>query len=281
MRTQNSPSTQYLERDGGRIAFDDSGSGLLIVCVPGMGEMRDEYRLLRPPLLEAGYRVVTMDVRGQGASSIGWADYSVGPIGGDILALIRHLHAGPASLVGNSMGCAAAVCAAADAPDLVAGLVLTGPVVRDGEGMPPWAARLLYNVLFARPWGVAAWGRYYATLYKTVRPADFSAYQARLLTNLREPGRLAALRQMMLAPKTASAARLSRVSAPTFVIMGTADPDFKDATAEARFVAGQTRGRLLLVPGAGHYPHVEVADEVNPAIVAFCREVAGHRAVAV
>jgi pimeloyl-ACP methyl ester carboxylesterase len=179
------------------------------------------------------------------------------------------------------MGCAAAVCAAAEAPELVDGLVLTGPVVRDGDAMPAWAGRLLYTLLFARPWGVAAWGQYYNTLYKTARPADYAVYRARLLANLREPGRLAVLRRMMLAPKTASAARLNRVSAPTFVVMGTADPDFKDATAEAQFVAGQVHGQLLLVQGAGHYPHVEVADQVNPAIVAFCREVTSRRAVAV
>jgi pimeloyl-ACP methyl ester carboxylesterase len=270
--------TQFLAHDRGRIAFDDTGSGPLVVCVPGMGEMRGAYRFLTPLLVEAGFRVVTMDVRGQGESSTGWADYSVGPIGGDILALIRHLGGGPALVVGNSMGCAAAVCAAADAPDLVAGLVLTGPVVRDGEGMPPWAARLLYSTLFARPWGVAAWGWYYDTLYKTARPADYSAYRARLLANLREPGRLAALRRMILAPKTASAERLARVTVPTFIVMGTADPDFKDATAEARFVAAQLHGRLQLVAGVGHYPHVEVPDQVNPGIVAFCREVAPRQA---
>ena len=273
--------TQFLAHDGGRIAFDDIGSGPLVVCVPGMGEMRGEYRFLAPLLRDAGFRVVTMDVRGQGESSTGWADYSVGPIGGDILALIRHLGGGPALVVGNSMGCAAAICAAADAPDLVAGLVLTGPVVRDGEGIPPWAARLLYSVLFARPWGVAAWGRYYDTLYKTTRPADYRAYRARLLANLREPGRLAALRRMILAPKTASAERLSRVTVPAFIVMGTADPDFKDATAEARFVAAQLHGRLQLVDGVGHYPHVEVPDQVNPGIVTFCREVAPRQAAVV
>jgi pimeloyl-ACP methyl ester carboxylesterase len=273
--------TQFLAHDRGRIAFDDTGSGPLVVCVPGMGEMRGAYRFLTPLLVEAGFRVVTMDVRGQGESSIGWADYSVGPIGGDILALIRHLGGGPALVVGNSMGCAAAVCAAADAPDLVAGLVLTGPVVRDGEGMPPWAARLLYSTLFARPWGVAAWGWYYDTLYKTARPADYSAYRARLLANLREPGRLEALRRMILAPKTASAERLARVTIPTFIVMGTADPDFKDATAEARFVAAQLHGRLQLVAGVGHYPHVEVPDQVNPGIVAFYREVAPRQAAVV
>ncbi len=276
----NTPKTQTLAREGGTIAYDDSGSGPLVVCIPGMGEIRTEFRLLTPLLRAAGYRVVTLDVRGHGESSTGWADYSVKPIGDDVIALIRQLQGGPAILIGNSMGCAAAVCVAADAPDLVAGLVLTGPVVRDGDAMPPWAAGVLYRVLFARPWGVAVWGRYYATLYKTGRPADYAAQTAALLANLREPGRLAALRAMMLAPKTASAARLSKVHTPTFVIMGTADPDFKDATAESRFVAAQLQGRVQLVAGVGHYPHVEAADQVNPAIVAFCQEVTGGKVVA-
>lgn len=276
----NTPQTQTLAREGGTIAYDDSGSGPLVVCVPGMGEVRSAYRLLTPRLRAAGYRVVTMDVRGHGESSTGWADYSVQPIGDDISALIRHLQAGPAIVIGNSMGCAAAVCAAADTPDLVAGLVLTGPVVRDSDAMPPWAGALLYRVLFARPWGVAAWGRYYATLYKTGRPADFTAQTAALLANLREPGRLAALRQMMLASKAASAARLGRVHTPTLVIMGTADPDFKDAAAEAQFVATQLQGRVQLVQGVGHYPHVEVPDQVNPGIVAFCQEITGGKVAA-
>jgi pimeloyl-ACP methyl ester carboxylesterase len=276
MKTLTNSQTKFLQHDGGSLAYDDTGSGPLVVCVPGMGELRGEYRFLAPLLREAGYRVVTMDVRGHGESSTAWADVSVGAIGGDILALIRHLQAGPAIVVGNSMGCAAAVCAAADGPDLVSGLVLTGPVVRDAAPLS-WSSRLLYSVLFARPWGVAAWGKYYATLYKTAHPADHSAYTARLLANLREPGRLAALRRMILAPKTASSERLGRVQAPTFVVMGTADPDFENATEEAEWVAAQLHGRLLLAEGAGHYPHVEQADQVNPAIVAFCREVTGRK----
>ena len=96
-------STQYLEHDGGRIAFDDTGAGPLVVCVPGMGDLRAEYRFLTPQLVSAGYRVATMDVRGHGEASVGWADVSVAAIGSDILALIRHLDAGPATIVGTSM----------------------------------------------------------------------------------------------------------------------------------------------------------------------------------
>src|SRR5690349_15697050 len=134
--------TRYINRGEGKIAYDDTGRGPLVVCVPGMGEMRGEYRFLTPRLLAVGYRVVTMDMRGHGESTARWRDMSMDAQGSDIVALVRHLDAGPALLVANSMGCAAAVCADAQAPDLIAGMVLTGPAVRDGGGMPTWAAKL-------------------------------------------------------------------------------------------------------------------------------------------
>ena len=121
-------TTQFLDHQNGRIAFDESGEGPLVVCVPSMGDVRAEYRFLAPKLASAGYRVVTMDVRGHGETSTAWDDFSVAGVGSDILALIRQLNAGPAVIVGESMAAGAAVWAAAEAPELVAGLILTGPV---------------------------------------------------------------------------------------------------------------------------------------------------------
>jgi pimeloyl-ACP methyl ester carboxylesterase len=53
--------------------------------------------------------------------------------------------------------------------------------------------------------------------------------------------------------------------------MGTKDPDFPDPTAEANFIAEQTRGRLKLVEGAGHYPQTEVPDTTTPVIIEFLK----------
>jgi len=57
------------------------------------------------------------------------------------------------------------------------------------------------------------------------------------------------------------------------VVMGERDPDFGDAAEEARWIAARLHGDLVLVPGAGHYPHVEEAELVNPAIVEFAGRV--------
>ena len=81
---------------------------------------------------------------------------------------------------------------------------------------------------------------------------------------------------VVLAPKAPATNRLGQVHTPTLVVMGTGDPDFKDAAAEGRWVADQVHGRLKLVPGAGHYPHVECAAQVNPTIVDFVRQTAAR-----
>jgi pimeloyl-ACP methyl ester carboxylesterase len=265
-------NTQYLDCAGGRIAYDLTGdpAAPLIVCAPSMGDLRAEYRFLVPQLLRAGYRVATMDLRGLGASSVAWPDYGVAAVGSDMLAIARHLGAGPAILIGDSMAGGAAVWAAAEAPTGVAGLVLIDPFVRDfpSPGHAASHARLL-PLLSADPWGASMWVRYYASLYPGRRPADFGAYKSALAANLREPGRLNALRQMLHAPKSASEAALVRVHAPTLILMGTRDPDFKDPAGEARWIGERLPATVHLIQGAGHYPHAEMPDECGAAILEF------------
>ena len=259
-------TTQYLAHQSGQIAYDDTGSGPLVLCVPSIGDVRAEYRFLTPHLLAAGFRVVTMDLRGHGESSTQWDDFSVAGVGSDMLALVRHLAAGPALLVGTSMAAGAGAWAAVEAPELVAGIVMIGAAV---HGEVSGANRLLYKALFARPWGVAFWQWYYATLYPTRKPADFATYKAALGANLKERGRVEAMLAAVLAPKSASAERLDRITAPVLVLMGSKDPDFKQPETEARWVANAVHGRYVMVDGAGHYPHVEMPDVAAPVIVDF------------
>src|SRR5258705_11185122 len=88
-------STRYLEVPGGRLAYDDTGTGPLVVCLPGLGDLRASYRFLAPRLVAAGYRVVTMDLRGLGESSTGWADYHGPPGARDLVRPLHRLHPGP------------------------------------------------------------------------------------------------------------------------------------------------------------------------------------------
>lgn len=269
--TMTAAAPHYLVRPEGRIAYDDAGQGPLVVMVPGLGDLRAEYRFLAPRLVEAGYRVVTVDLRGHGQSSTGWSDYTSSAIGSDVVALVGELNAGPATLVGTSMGAAAVAWAAAEKPEAVSGAVLIGPFVRD---VPPssWIAGIAQTALIKLalwgPWGEWAWGQVYGTFYGE-KPADFEAYREALVANLGEDGRMDALRGMIAASKKDVEVRLPEVKAPVLVVMGTKDPDFADPQAEADTVATLLRGRAVMVEGAGHYPQVEQPDAVAGAIRAF------------
>lgn len=261
-------ATSFLKLAEGSIAYEDSGgSGPLVICVPGLGDVRQQYRFLTPILVGARYRVVTMDLRGMGESSAAWSDYSAAAVGSDIVALIEHLGATRAVVIGNSMAAAAAVWAAAQAPDRVSGIVLIDPFVRD---IPTsWATAALLKIAFVRPWGIAAWSAYYGSLYPTSKPSDFDDYRAALRRNLSEPGRLDALHAQLDASKASCEARIAAVKAPVLVIMGSKDPDFSDPAVEANLVATRLHGELIMVDGAGHYPHAEMPDKVGPAIIKF------------
>jgi len=262
-------TTLFLSRPEGRVAYDLSGTGPLVVCVPGMGDLRAEYRFLAERLVAAGFRVATMDVRGHGESDTSFADVSPAAIGSDIVALLESLNE-RGFVVGTSMAAAAAIWAAAEARDRVLGIVLAGPFVRDVKVSA--LLRGMLRVLMAKLWGRAFWIRYYASLYPTAKPADFAEYRHALRKNLDEPGRFDALRGMMRASKQPCEARIPDVHAPTLVVMGTKDPDFPDASKEAREVADRLKGEVFLVDGAGHYPHAEMPDLVAPRIVSFLKE---------
>jgi len=264
-------STQFLKLPDGQIAYDDTGgTGPLVICVPGLGDMRQQYRLLAPKLAAAGFRVVTMDLPGHGESSVDWPAYSPAIVGADIVAMIHHLGARKAFIIGNSMAGGSAVWAAAEVPDYVAGIVMIDPFTRQ---IPTSSFLLAFlKVAMLRPWGPSFWSMYYGSLYKTAPPADLDSYRAALVANLKQPGRIEATKALIFASQAPCEARIPNVHAPVLVVMGTKDSDFSDPAAEADWVATHLRGKKLMVDGAGHYPHVEYPDIVAPAVIEFINE---------
>jgi len=268
-RVANGPATAYLDRPEGRIAYDVAGDGPLVVCAPGMGDLRSVYRFLVPALVDAGHRVATMDLRGHGDSDATFASYDDVAAGTDLVALVRHL-GGPAVLVGNSMSAGGAVWAASEAPDLVAGLVLIGPFVRQ---VPVGKMSVIgFRLAMARPWGPGVWNRYYRKLYPGRAPADLDEHRAAIRESMRRPGHARAFWRTTHTSHAPIEPRLHDTHVPALVVMGAKDSDFPDPAAEARLIADRVGGRVLMVPGAGHYPQAEYPEIVGPAVVEFLSE---------
>ncbi|GAB4085613.1 alpha/beta hydrolase [Myceligenerans cantabricum] len=268
----NTPQTiDTLRRPEGAIAYTDAGSGPLVVAVPGMGDLRSTYDDVAPALVEAGYRVVVTDLRGHGDSDTTFRAHGDDVTGADLLALVEHLGAGPAVLVGSSMGASSAAWAAAERPDLVRGLVLISPFLRDP--VSPAAQRLLrvlYRVLFVGPWGAAVWASYYSSLSKGRRSPRHAEHVAAVRSTMREPGHLRSFRHLAVAlDHSVVEERLHEISAPVLTVVGEHDPDYPDPAAELDRAADALGATSLLVPETGHYPQHQAPDVVVPAVLRF------------
>jgi pimeloyl-ACP methyl ester carboxylesterase len=264
--------TRTLQRPEGTLAYTDyGGSGELVIMLPGMGSLRSEYRYLAPELHAAGYRAVTMDLRGQGDSSVPWPSYDVPSVGEDLLALIEQLDAGPAHVIANSFSPAPAIWAAAERPELIRSLVLINTFAR--EMKPNLFMKAMSWFMMNNPWRAQTWRMFYRTLFPTHKPPDFEGYLDQLTSNLSQPGRFEAVKAFPNAPRQPWEERLTRVKAPVLVVMGTKDPDFPDPLAEGQYLAGKINGKLVLIDGAGHYPQTEMPEKTALAVLEFLRQV--------
>jgi len=273
--------TEFLEVEGGRIAYEVTGDGPLVVLLPGMGTRRDFYRSLSQQLVAAGYRVAAVDLRGLGESSIGWSSYTRTDTAADTLALIRHL-GGPAVIVGHSFSGGSATIAAAQAPELVTAVAEIGPFTRVPKLSP---GALLANPRYRKgtllllrtglTGSVSAWTRYLDHAFPGLKPPGYGELISALQAHLREPGRMQATRKMGRSRPTDAEARLGSIRCPALVLMGTLDPDWPDPRAEADGVVAAMpakMGSVALIDGAGHYPHTQFPDQVAAALLPFLKE---------
>ncbi len=265
--------TLFLTRSQGRIGYEVDGHGPLVVLVPGMGDLRSAYRYLGPALVAEGFRVAAVDLRGHGDSDTTFESYGDADTSSDLVALIEEL-GGPAVLVGNSMGAGSAVMTAAERPELVSGLVLVGPFVRNGATGA--VQRIMLRAAMAPLWAAATWKAYMPKLYAGQRPVDFDDHRDRVVASLRRPGYAKSFSLTTRTNHGPAEACLAMVSAPTLIVMGEQDPDFPDPAAEASWLAEALHGEVVMVADAGHYPQSQRPDVVTPAVVAFLNAVRTH-----
>ena len=232
-------------------------------------------------LASAGRHVIRYDHRDTGGSTTyppGRPGYTGDDLVADPLAILDHLGAERAHVVGLSMGGAIAQRIAVEYPERVRSLTLmsTSPAGSGGGELPPMSDEL--RTVFAadaRP--DPDWADRDATIaylleeerpYAGARGLDERALRA-LLGRVydRSPGLASANNHFLVEGSEMPRARLGEIAAPTLVIHGTDDALFPPAHGEA--LAREIPGaRLLLVDGLGHELPPWAWDEVLPALIA-------------
>ena len=261
---------RYLTRPGGRVAYEVSGAGPLVVLVPGMGDLRGTYRFLVPSIVDAGFRVAWTDLRWHGDNDATFASYGDVDTAGDVVALVESL-GGPAAVVGNSIA-PAPRCSPPPSGPARSGLVLVGPFVRDGKGGP--RQRMLLRLLLAQAVGRGLLEGLPAKLYAGHRHLDFDQHRSEIVASLHKPGHAKAFSTTRTLSTTRTShrqaeSRLGEVAKPVLVVMGEQDPDFPDPKAEAQRIAGALHPRVVMVADAGHYPQAQQPAAVTRPVLEF------------
>ena len=86
------------------IYYEDHGAGQPVVLIHGYPLSGRAWDRQVPALLQAGYRVITYDRRGFGASSQPATGYDYDTFAADLHTLLEHLDLRDAVLAGHSMG---------------------------------------------------------------------------------------------------------------------------------------------------------------------------------
>lgn len=264
-------SVIFVDSESGRLAVEVEGTGPLVVCSPGIGDTRDAFAPLAKHLTAHGFKVACVDLRGHGDSTTGFKRYGDEATAQDLLTVIDAVGGGPAVLAGASLSGASAVIAAAERPEQVAGLVLLGAFLRNSVSE---TTRRLLQIALARPWGPPLWRAQAAKLWPGL--GDRALIRAEQTTALlTRQGRWAAFQATVSgADHRVVAPRIKNVRAPVLVVMGDADPDWKDPMQEAEWIASNfSDSEILRVPGAGHAPMLERPEIVASAVLRFLERI--------
>ena len=246
------------------------GTGEDLVLIHGFGSDRLSWAGTSPALMEVA-RVHSLDLPGHGDSlGADAGDGSAVALAQAVMAALDAHGIARAHLLGHSLGGGIAMLMALEAPARIRSLSLIAPTGL-GHGVD-------HDFLSRFP-ELADKEQAEALLQTLVsKPLLINRFTiARVLEQLSRPGAREALRAIAQGVEAHeeqlgdAARRITATGMPRLVIFGGADAINPPSPA----ALAQFGGHQLVIPEAGHLPHVEAARQVNAAIVDFIRSVDG------
>jgi pimeloyl-ACP methyl ester carboxylesterase len=284
--------TGSVHANGMTFHYLEMGHGPLVLCFHGFPDNAHTYRSLLPALAAAGFRGMAPFMRGYAPTSLAPdGRYQSVLLAQDVLALIEALGTEPVCLVGHDWGAQAVYGAAALAPARLVKIVTLAAA-------HPAAARGDLAVRYDRLKGI--WHAYFFQMpgaENAVAAHDFAFLEAwwrdaspeftpspdlmeRVKATFRQPGVLTAAlsyyRHTFHPDNHDPALRTlqERVNTtptlvPTLALHGTKDRPGRLEAFEAMDPLFPQGVEKVILPGTGHFLHLERPEEVNQRIVTF------------
>ena len=270
---------KFLDLHGERVAYRDEGSGEVLLLIHGMAGSSDAWRELIPRLAK-NYRVVAPDLLGHGQSTKPRGDYSLGAFAVSLRDLLDELGIAQATIVGHSLGGGVAMQFLYQHPDYCERLILISsgglgsdvglilrllsapgaefvlpiiapsPVLKVGNKIGSWFT----SSGMRNPRASEIWRAYSSFSDRPTRDAFLRTLRS--VVDYRGQA-VSALNRLHV-----------RSELPTLAIWGEDDEIIPVEHGHAA-MAARPGGRLEVLPGVGHFAHVEAPTEVAEIIDDF------------
>jgi pimeloyl-ACP methyl ester carboxylesterase len=244
--------------NGITIHYEDSGSGPAVFLTHGYAAAGRMWEPQRTPLNEAGYRLVSWDMRGHAEteSPDDPAQYSEALTIADMVGLMDILRIEKAVVGGLSLGGFMSLAFQLAHPERVRALLLcdTGPGYRSDEPRARWNRMAEKSALNFEEKGLDAAGR-------------SPEVQAAVKYHRSAVGLAHAARGMLAQFDSHVIDHLSEIEVPTLIIVGERDEPYHDAS---RYMQSKIRdARLEIVPNAGHAANLDQPTAFNRVLLEF------------
>jgi 3-oxoadipate enol-lactonase len=235
------------------------------VLLHGLGSSCRDWEF-QEAALDAHYRVVAVDLPGHGGSSEVRGPVTIEGMADHVAALLAEIDAGPAHVVGLSLGACVALRLGLQAPACVRSLTLVNPFARVQPSGPRDVARLLLRLTML---GVAPMRVVGAHVARGLFPwPDQRALYESAVSSLGATprrGYAAALRALAQFDARGQVAAIRR---PTLVVAGDRD-SMVPLAPKLRLAAAIPGARMVVVPASGHATPYDQPATFNRLLLEF------------
>jgi pimeloyl-ACP methyl ester carboxylesterase len=255
--------------------YEVRGEGRPFLFCSATSTSGEVWKFYQVPEFSRDHRVIIFDQRGTGRSPVRSSDFSTQRLAADAAALLDHLDARRAIVLGHSNGGRVAQLLALDYPDKVAKLILAssgGTHAARTKGISLAMCLDLVENGYERHLRDHATDAGFTAAYRAAHPDEVERF---FKVRLADPPPLPIyLGHVMGRQEYDSGDRLKRLEVPALVLIGD-DEDhgsmggtthFSFAHSLAREIPG---ARLVVLEGQGHYYYFSAPEETNRVIREF------------
>ncbi|MCE3222563.1 MAG: putative 3-oxoadipate enol-lactonase [Nitrospira sp.] len=263
-------SKMFFKANDIRVAYDDHGTGLPLVFLHAFPLNRSMWA---PQIAELSqqFRTITIDLRGHGESDAALWNFSLELYADDVCALLDHLGIPQTVLVGLSMGGYISLAFSQKYGNRLKALVLADTRAQaDSADSRTGRFNLAQTAISQGPGAVAD-----IMLPKLLGPTSLQTkpelveYVRKTIMTASVSGLITDL--MAMAQRPDSVHQLRTITAPALIVIG--EEDRTTPLADAQLMAERIpRGRLAVIPFAGHLSNLEQPDMFNDLVSRFVEE---------